>query len=125
MSRKKELILYIFFGVLTTLVNIILYSFLIIFFNVNYIISNIIAWFVSVIFAYITNRKYVFQSKNESILKEFSLFFSSRLFVGFLDTSLLFLFVDIFLINNFISKIITQIIVVISNYILSKLVIFK
>jgi putative flippase GtrA len=95
------------------------------FLNVDYIISNIIAWFLSVLFAYITNRIWVFESRSSDIIKEISLFFGGRLFSGIVDTGLLYVMVDILTIGDFISKITTQIIVVILNYVISKLVVFK
>lgn len=125
MDLKKELILYVVFGVLTTVVNIIAYVVFAKFLNVEYIISNIIAWFLSVLFAYITNRIWVFESKSDNILREISLFFGGRLFSGVVDTSLLYLMVDILLIGDFVSKVVTQIIVVVLNYVISKLVVFK
>lgn len=125
MDLKKELILYVVFGVLTTVVNIIVYVVFAKFLNVDYIISNIIAWFLSVLFAYITNRIWVFESKSSNILKEISLFFGGRLFSGVVDTSLLYLMVDILLVGDFVSKVVTQIIVVILNYVISKVVVFK
>lgn len=125
MDLKKELILYVVFGVLTTVVNIIVYVVFAKFLNIDYIISNIIAWFLSVLFAYITNRIWVFESKSSNILKEISLFFGGRLFSGVVDTSLLYLMVDILLVGDFVSKVVTQIIVVILNYVISKVVVFK
>lgn len=125
MDLKKELILYVVFGVLTTVVNIIAYVVFAKYLNVDYIISNIIAWFLSVLFAYITNRIWVFESKSDNILREISLFFGGRLFSGVVDTSLLYLMVDILLIGDFVSKVVTQIIVVVLNYVISKLVVFK
>ncbi len=64
MDLTKELIAYVFFGVLTTIVNFITYFLFASVFGINYLISNIIAWFVSVLFAYITNRIWVFESKS-------------------------------------------------------------
>ena len=125
MDLKKELVLYVVFGILTTVVNILVYYIFSDMLHVNYIVSNIIAWFLSVLFAYITNRIWVFESKSSNIIKEISLFFGGRLFSGFIDTTLLYVMVDILLIGDFISKIITQIIVVILNYVISKLVVFK
>ena len=124
-NDTKELILYIIFGVLTTLVNLFVYLIFTKFFAVNYLISNIMAWFLSVLFAYITNRIWVFESKNNNIIKEILLFYGGRIFSGVVDTGLMFLFIDVLLINDFISKIIIQIIVVILNYILSKFFVFK
>lgn len=125
MRIDKELILYVFFGVLTTVVNIVVYFFFENVLGVNYLISNIFAWFFSVLFAYITNRIWVFESKNSNILKEMSLFFGGRIFSGAVDTALMYLFIDILMIGDFISKIIIQVIVVILNYVFSKLIVFK
>jgi putative flippase GtrA len=125
MKLGKELILYVIFGVLTTLVNIFVYLFFAKLCGVNYIISNILAWFFSVLFAYITNRILVFESTNINIIKEISLFFGGRLFSCIVDTGLMYLFIDIFSIGDFISKILIQIIVVILNYIISKLFVFN
>ena len=125
MAFKKELILYIIFGVLTTLVNILVYYFFTKIILVNYIISNILAWVFSVFFAYVTNIIWVFESKNDNIIKECFLFFGGRLFSGVVDTGLMYLFIDILSIGDFISKIVIQVIVVVLNYVLSKLVVFK
>ena len=124
MRLDKELFLYVVFGTLTTLVNLVVY-FVLEHLGVNYIISNIIAWFLSVLFAYVTNRIWVFESKSPNILKEMVLFFGGRIFSGALDTALLYVFIDLFLINNTISKIAVEIIITILNYVLSKLIVFN
>lgn len=124
MRLDKELVLYVIFGTLTFFVNVIVYFFFEEVLGVNYIISNILAWFFSVLFAYITNRIWVFESKSPDILKEMSLFFGGRIFSGAVDTGLMYLFIDILLIGDFISKITVQVIVVILNYIFSKLIVF-
>lgn len=124
MRLDKELFLYVVFGTLTTIVNIVVY-FALEFIGVNYIISNIIAWFLSVLFAYVTNRIWVFESKSPDILKEMTLFFSGRIFSGVLDTALLYLFVDILTLGNTFSKIAVEIIITILNYLLSKLIVFN
>ena len=125
MNIKRELILYILFGVLTTLVNIIVYFFFARLLSIHYLLANVLAWFFSVLFAYITNRIWVFESKNDNIIKECAFFFGGRLFSGAVDTGLMYLFIDILSVGDFISKIVIQVIVVILNYLLSKLVIFK
>ena len=125
MRLGKELVLYVVFGALTTLVNFVVYFLFARLFGVHYIISNILAWFFSVLFAYVTNRIWVFESKNTNILKEISLFFSGRIFSGVVDTGLMYLFIDILTLNDFISKIIIQVIVVVLNYVFSKLLVFK
>ncbi|MBQ6512756.1 GtrA family protein [Methanobrevibacter sp.] len=125
MRLDRELILYVFFGTLTFFVNVIVYFLFENIFGVNYIISNIIAWFFSVLFAYITNRIWVFESKSSNIIKEMSLFFGGRIFSGVVDTGLMYLFIDILTIGDLISKIVVQVIVVILNYVFSKLIVFK
>lgn len=125
MRLEKELFFYIIFGILTTLINILVYLLFTRVFAFNYIVSNILAWFFSVLFAYITNRIWVFESVNENILKEIFLFFSGRLFSGIVDTALMFIFIDLLLVSDSVSKIIIQIIVVILNYVISKFIVFK
>ena len=125
MSLKKELILYLIFGILTTIVNIVVYLIFAKFLNIDYIISNIFAWFFSVLFAYVTNRIWVFERKTNNIIKEATLFYGGRVFSGVLDTGFMYLFIDILFINDFISKIIIQVIVVIVNYVFSKFIVFK
>ena len=88
MDLTKELIAYVFFGVLTTIVNFITYFLFEGVFGINYLISNIIAWFVSVLFAYITNRIWVFESKDDNIIKEILLFYGGRVFSGAIDTAM-------------------------------------
>jgi putative flippase GtrA len=125
MKIDRELILYVFFGTLTFLVNVIVYFIFEDLLGVNYIISNILAWFFSVLFAYVTNRIWVFESKSTNIAKEMALFFGGRIFSGAVDTGLMYLFIDILTIGDMISKIVVQIIVVILNYVFSKLIVFK
>ena len=125
MELKKELVLYVVFGVLTTIVNIVVYFLFARVLNVNYLFSNVLAWFFSVLFAYVTNRIWVFESVNSNILKECTLFFGGRLFSGAVDTGLMYLFIDILTIGDVISKIVIQVIVVVLNYVISKLVVFK
>lgn len=125
MKIEKELVAYAVFGVLTTLVNIATYFIFARFLGVYYLISNCFAWFFAVSFAYVTNRKWVFESKSPDILKECSLFFGGRIFSGIVDIGLIYLFIDILSIGDFISKVVTQIIVIILNYVFSRWIVFK
>ena len=124
MRLEKELFWYVVFGILTTVVNIVVY-FIFSRLGVNYLISNILAWFLSVLFAYVTNRRWVFESKSSNVLKECGLFFSGRIFSGIIDTGLMYLFIDILSIGDVVSKIVIQVIVVVLNYVISKWVVFK
>ena len=121
----RELILYVVFGAFTFFVNLISYFFFANLLGINYLVSNAIAWFLSVLFAYITNRIWVFESKSPNILKEMSLFFGGRIFSGVVDMLLMYTFIDLLVLDSTISKIIVQIIVIILNYIFSKLIVFK
>lgn len=125
MKLDRELILYVVFGAMTFFVNLISYFFFESVLGVNYLISNVIAWFLSVLFAYITNRRWVFESRSPDILKEMSLFFGGRIFSGVVDTALMYLFIDVMVLDNAFSKIVVQIIVIVLNYIFSKLIVFK
>lgn len=123
---NKETVLYLIFGILTTIVNIV--SFFLFNKLFNYKLSNIIAFILAIVFAYITNKKYVFESKKEEkteIIKEFIFFIGSRLFTFVLDMLLMVLFIEVLFIDVLISKIIVNIIVIILNYILSKKLVFK
>lgn len=123
-SKHQELVDYLIIGVLTTIVSIISYYIFRVFID-NYIVCTIISWIISVIFAYITNRIIVFKSKDNNIIKEFISFIVSRLLsLGIEIISMAFL-VDLLSINDRISKIIVQIIVIVLNYIFSKLFVFK
>ena len=124
MELKKELISYVVFGAFTTLINIAVYFIFTDIFHINYIIANIVSWFVSVMFAYVTNRIWVFESDNENVAKEVFLFYGGRIFTVVVDTLLMILFIDVLLIGNFVSKITVSIIVIILNYLFSKWVVF-
>lgn len=125
MKLDRELVLYVFFGTLTFLVNIITYFLFLDVLSINYLISNVLAWFFSVLFAYITNRIWVFESRSPDILREMSLFFGGRIFSGAVDTGLMYLFIDVLTIGDLISKIVVQVIVIVLNYIFSKLIVFR
>ena len=126
--KYKEIVLYIFFGGATTLVNILSYYFCSYVIQLNTTMSTVIAWLLSVIFAYITNKIWVFESKTnnlKSIFKEITSFFGCRLVTGLMDLVIMITFVDYLLFNDMIIKIMSNILVIIMNYIASKLVIFK
>lgn len=128
--KYKEIINYLIFGVLTTIVSLLTYYILVLtILNPNnpleLQIANVISWITCVTFAYITNRKYVFNSKDKNIINEIIKFFSSRLTTLFLDMIIMYIFVTKLQFNDKIIKLIAQIIIIILNYILSKLLVFK
>lgn len=125
--KYKSVILYILFGGLTTLVNIVVY-FACSCLKFSTAVSTLTAWLLSVLFAYITNRKYVFGSKSQgvkSVFKEVSNFFLSRLATGLLDLAVMLLFVDILEFNGMFIKVISNMVVIVLNYVLSKFLVFK
>jgi putative flippase GtrA len=127
-----EMISYIVFGVLTTVVNIVSYGLLrpVIHWNSQWdvLTANTIAWILSVAFAFITNKLYVFQSKSFAaglLMRELASFVGARLFSLAVDSLGMYLMVTALSWNDWIAKIIMNVIVVIINYVLSKWFIFK
>lgn len=149
----QEIITYILFGMLTTVVNLLtFYIFKRIFISIgwdgifntiipegsslyklfvsgtDYLDANFIAWVAGVIFAFVTNKLWVFDSKSwkPSVAgKEFTGFMGARIFSFVIETIAMFILVTLLSVNDFISKIIVGIVVIIINYIFSKLIIFK
>lgn len=123
-EKYKEQILYIIFGAATTLVNIIAY-FLLSKLPLGTAIATILAWLISVFFAFFTNRKYVFKASKSGFLKQFFGFFSMRVLTGVLDVFIMILFVDVLEFNDLFIKILSNILVIILNYVFSKLLVFN
>lgn len=128
--KYKEIVNYLIVGVLTTVVSLGVYYICTVTFldpkNAFQLqVANIISWIVSVLFAYFTNRKYVFESKNPNIVKEATSFFLSRVSTLLMDMGIMFVCVTLIGMNDKISKIISQVVVISSNYIFSKLFVFK
>ena len=122
---SREVFFYLVFGVLTTLVNIVSFAGLSRLLSAGTVLSNVIAWFLSVLFAYVTNRRWVFQSKDGNVFREAAAFFSGRIGTGVLDTVVMFITVDLLGWNDMVMKVISNVIVVILNYIISKFFVFK
>lgn len=126
-NKIKEIIWYGFFGVLTTLVNIISFYFLDKT-GMNVYLNNFIAWFLSVLFAFITNKLYVFNSKSldkKVVIKEICSFFFFRILSLGIDMAGMYICISLLNIGKMISKIIMNVIVIVANYIFSKIFIFK
>ena len=140
--KHRELIIYIIVGGLTTIVNYIIH-FGLRFFNANYYVALSLAWLGCVLFAYVANRIFVFESKSrgKAQIKEFILFMGARVFSYGLELLIAFIFIDLAKADSFVwqpdfiettipvgellVKTVGQIVIVLSNYIFSKLVIFK
>lgn len=132
--KYREIIMYLIFGVSTTLVNWIVYTLLVSIANTDVTPANAIAWFAAVIFAYITNKLYVFESKSWKVTvlaHEIISFFGARIASGvfeiFLPALLMKIGLDqaIFGIEGFAAKLVVSVLVIVLNYIFSKLFVFK
>lgn len=119
---------YLFFGVLTTAVNYLVYLPCYNLLGLSAAVSNVIAWAVAVIFAYLTNKPFVFRSHDWSastVIPEFAKFVGCRVLSGGGETLILLLTVDILGLNGNLWKLIVSVLVVIGNYFGSKLLVFR
>ncbi len=126
----REVISYLIIGVLTTIVSLVSYYLLTTYIlnpdkPIELQIANVLSWILSVTFAYFTNRKYVFRSNDKNVLKEGMKFYSARLLTLFMDMLIMFVFVSLMGINDKIIKLLSQVVVVIANYVISKFMVFK
>ena len=126
--KYQDMILYVFFGALATLVNTASYYLCYNIIGISNVPSVIIAWLLAVVFAFFTNKLWVFKSKSfaPDVLKhEIPTFFGARLLTGLLDLGIMYLAVDVLHGNGTVWKLISNILVIILNYVASKLIIFK
>lgn len=128
--KYEEIINYLIVGVLTTVVSLATYfictaTLLDPANKIELQIANIISWIFAVTFAYFTNRIFVFKSKEKNMLKEATTFVGSRILSLLMDMFTMFIIVSVLHLNDKIGKLVSQVIVTIANYILSKLFVFK
>lgn len=127
-EKHWDMVSYLFFGVLTTVVNYLVYLPLYNLLGISAAVSNIIAWAAAVAFAYVTNKPFVFKSHDwsmKTVLPELGKFVGCRAASGGLETVLILLTVDILGWNGNIWKLIISVLVVILNYVSSKLLVFR
>ena len=129
-QKYKELINYLIVGGLTTVVSLgVYYGCVLTFLNPEVAVqlqaANVLSWIAAVTFAYFTNRKYVFESKNENRLQEAAAFYGSRVTTLLLDMLCMFLMVTLMGWNDKVAKLIVQVLVTVANYILSKFLVFR
>ena len=127
-KKHRDILSYLFFGGLTTIVSFVVYFLLHRFGQFSATISNIVAWICAVLFAFVTNKPFVFQSHDWSramLIPEFTKFVGSRIFSGLFETGMLALTVDFLQFHDLTMKIIASVIVVILNYVASKLLVFR
>lgn len=128
--KYEEIISYLIVGGLTTVVSLATYYLLVYTIlnpkeAVELQIANIISWIASVTFAYFTNRKYVFKTKDKISFKEVINFYLSRVSTLLLDMLMMYVFVSVLKFDDKVIKLIVQVIVIVLNYILSKFIVFK
>lgn len=124
--KYKEVILFLFVGVLTSIVSYSSYYLFACLIMINYLISNILSWIVTVLFAFYANKYYVFRKKStKNILKELLLFANSRIFTGIVEVILLFICVEFFYADDLISKFLIGFFTAVLNYFISRILIFK
>ena len=126
--KHYDILAYLFFGVLTTLVNYIVYLPCYNLLQLSASLSNVIAWAAAVAFAYVTNKPFVFKSYDwsaKTVLPELTKFVGSRVLSGALETAIIFVTVDLLCWNGNVMKLVTSVLVVVLNYVASKLLVFK
>lgn len=128
MRNKKEMFIYLLFGILTTLVNIVSFAMFDKWLGVDYKLAATLAWVLAVVFAFITNKIFVFQSKCLnvlSVLREFTSFIFFRGLSYLLDIGMMIFLIEVLLADSLLAKIAANVLVVIFNYFASKYVIFN
>ena len=128
LRKYGDIISYLFFGVLTTAVNYLVYLPCYNLLGLSAAVSNVIAWVGAVAFAYLTNKPFVFESHDWSaatVVPELTKFVGCRVGSGLLETAIIFVMVDCLAFDGNVMKLITSVLVVILNYIGSKLLVFR
>ena len=127
-AKYYDILAYLVFGVLTTVVNYLVYLPCYNLLEMSAAVSNVIAWAVAVAFAYLTNKPFVFRSHDwsaKTVIPELTKFVGSRIASGALETGIIFLTVDLLAWNGNVMKLLTSVIVVVLNYIASKVLVFR
>ena len=128
LRKYEDVLFYLFFGVLTTVVNYLVYLPCYNSLGLSAAVSNGVAWVAAVVFAYLTNKPFVFKSHDwsmKTVLPELTAFVGCRVGSGLLETGILFLSVDCLNWNGNTMKLVTSVLVVVLNYIGSKLLVFR
>ncbi len=127
-TKYWDILSYLFFGVLTTAVNYAVYLPCYNLLHLSASVSNVISWVFAVAFAYLTNKPFVFKSNDwsrETVVPELTKFVGSRVGSGVLETVILRITVDMLCWNGNVWKLITSVLVVVLNYVGSKLLVFR
>ena len=125
--KYKEPLLYLFFGGLTTLISIFVFWLFNGPFGLNELVANLISWVLAVLFAFLTNKTWVFKStgQEKSFLQLMLSFYAGRLLTLGIEELLLFVFITWLGFNSMAVKIVAQVVVIVLNYVISKLLVFR
>ncbi|MBD5137032.1 MAG: GtrA family protein [Lachnospiraceae bacterium] len=126
--KNKEMLLYLFFGFLSFMMSISTYALFNKVFNINELLANIFSWIITVMFAFFTNRIWVFDSPTKSMaefVKQMSSFYWGRIVTLVIEEIILFVFITLLGMGSMLIKVIAQVVVIVLNYVISKLFVFK
>ncbi len=123
-EKMKEIVNYVIVGGCTTLVSILSYYIFRVFIE-SYMVCTVLSWICAVLFAYITNKIFVFECKDESVLVELPKFVSGRIATLLFEMAFMFIAVRLIHIDDRLAKIVVQVFITILNYIISKIFVFK
>lgn len=128
LKKYREVLAYLVFGVLTVLINTVAYGICYYTIHLSNNVSVVAAWLIAVCFAFVTNKFFVFESKGiekSALAREAGLFWSCRIATGILELIMMHIFVDRLGLNGLVMKTVTNVIVIVLNYIASKMLVFK
>lgn len=126
--KNKEILLYLIFGGLTTLISLFTFYLFNVVFEINEHIANVVSWVAAVLFAFLTNRGIVFNSKTtttKAFLEQMVKFYAGRIATLLAEEVIIFIFITKLGFNSMAVKILAQVLVVVLNYVISKTLIFK
>ena len=127
-KAHKEVLLYLLFGGLTTVISIVVFWLFHTEFGLNELAANVVSWVIAVMFSFITNKTWVFRSETNEVKKGLKLmlsFYAGRVVTLLIEEAILWLFISQLRFDSMLVKIAAQVIIIVLNYFLSKLVIFK
>ena len=127
-KKHKEVLMYLFFGGLAFFLNLFLYWRFVVVIGMNALIGNIFCWIICVLFQYVTNKSWVFDGRTESrrdLLRQITSFFGGRLFTLLVEEAMIFIFITTLHYNEMGIKLLAQFVVIVLNYVISKLIVFR
>ncbi len=127
-EQRYSILMYLVMGGVTTIINIVTFWLCYSVLGIGYSVATVIAWFLSVLFAYLSNKFYVFESTNmnvSTLVHEMITFFGFRMISLLIDLFIMYICVSLFNVNALVAKVLANIVVLIVNYVFSKWVIFK